>query len=253
MQCGFPWLLVLSFLSLSCSSSNERPQPIPQDARPTSPTPAPTVPKAAEPVVVDPLTVVNDIPVFILRGATGKATVGVVLHGHCSHGQGFLQAFQFAAAAAGPFIALQGDLPCGKGVFRSWSSDVRATDRRIGAALTQYLGTTQLPAEILLFGSSQGANVALALARRFPEKYTRLVLMGVYQSSSASGLQRLRDVHFVVGQDENPWPSRTTAQHLRAAGVRTGFTRILGAGHADFHGQGDRLMSQIFRDWGLVA
>ena len=201
------------------------------------------------PVVVKPLEVQGDLPVFALQSGRVGGVVGVVLHGHCGHGLGFLQAFQFGAAEAGQFVALQGDRPC-HGALRSWSLDVVATDRRIDAALRTYLGGT-LPETVVLIGSSQGVKLAVALAQRFPKKYTRIVALGAFEQYRATGLSGLKSAHFFVGEHENPWPTRGTQQHWSQAGINVGFTVIEGAGHSDWHGRGNPLISRVFKGWGL--
>jgi len=202
------------------------------------------------PVQVNTLSVADDLPVFGLQSGRAEGVVGVVLHGHCGHGLGFLQAFQFAAADAGRFLALQGDRPC-HGALRSWSLDVAATDRRIDHALRAYLGETP-PATLVLVGSSQGAKLAVALARRFPKKYTRLVLLGAFETYSASGLSGLASAHFFVGEHENAWPTRETVRQWNLAGIHAGFTLIEGAGHADWRGRGNPLISELFESWSLA-
>src|SRR5512147_1798521 len=231
------WMSVLIILFVGEACQKRAPaQPRRVIPAPTTPLPAATPPPV--PVVVETMPMSGDLPVFVLRGATGHEAVGVVLHGYCGHGLGVLQEFQFAAAKAGPFISLQGDRPCGNGALRAWSLDVAATNRRIDAALSSYLGTAP-PAEVVLFGSSQGAVLAMGLARRYPEKYRRLILMGVFKADTAPGLGQLDNAHFLVGQYENPWPSRLTAQQLRRVGVKTGLSTVAGAGHSAFRGDGN--------------
>src|SRR6478609_728914 len=141
--------------------------------------PLPSISSAEPPryVSVETLPVPGDQPIFVLRGADPrKKAVGVVLHGWCGHGMGVLQAFAYAAADSGRFLALQGDHHCGNGPLRGWSNDTEALDRRIDAALEEYLGS-EPPSEIVLMGASQGVDRAIALARRFPSKYRRLILL----------------------------------------------------------------------------
>src|SRR5262245_62134991 len=51
-------------------------------------------------------------PIYVLRGHREGSTPIVVLHGMCSHAQGYAQAFQFSAAKKGIVVAPQGDKPC---------------------------------------------------------------------------------------------------------------------------------------------
>jgi predicted esterase len=222
-------------------------------SRPTSfrVAPARSVPSAPESapsvrnVFVDTQEVPQDQPVFALRGGRPDGAVGVVLHGWCSHGMGFLQAFQWSAAEGGRFIALQGDHRCGSGPLRGWSPDVVALDRRIDAALRVYL-EREPPTELVLIGSSQGVELAVGLARRFPQKYRRLVLASGPSPIGAGGLQQLSGAFLLSGQYEGSAAMRKSRDALRRAGIPAELRVVSGAGHADFHGQGDPLLREAF-------
>lgn len=96
--------------------------------------PAPPVPPPPDPPVeVVPLDVPGDLPAFFLHGKAGTTQRMVFLHVRCGHAQGYVQAFQFAAAKRGSVLALQGDVPCG-GAYRRWTVDAEVQDRRIAAA-----------------------------------------------------------------------------------------------------------------------
>jgi len=194
---------------------------------------------------VDTLPVPGDQPVFVLRGGREDGAVGVVLHGWCSHGMGFLQAFAFAAAEVGQFIALQGDHHCGSGPMRGWTNDVVGLNRRIDAALRAYLGHDP-PAEVLLVGSSQGVERAVDLARRFPGKYRRLVLGSGPHEVTAAGLSQLSGAYFLVGEHEGHGVARRSQAALSRAGVRAELKIIEHAGHSDFQGQGNPLLKDAF-------
>jgi pimeloyl-ACP methyl ester carboxylesterase len=237
-------LALLGFYSatLGCSSgaAPERAAPALERSTATAATVQPP-----RQVFVDTLAVPGDQPVFTLRGGRETGVVGVVLHGWCSHGMGFLQAFQWSAADVGRFIALQGEHHCGGSAMRGWSNDDVGLDRRIDAALRAYLGG-EIPPEILLVGSSQGADRAVALARRFPAKYRWLILSSGPSEISAAGLSRLSGAYFFVGQHEGRAVMQRSAAALRRAGIRSELRVIDGAGHADFHGQGDPLLKRAF-------
>jgi predicted esterase len=192
---------------------------------------------------------VDDVPVFVLRGAADRPMVGVFLHGYCTHGMGYLQAFQFAAAEVGPFIALQGDVRC-PGPFRAWSGDIRAIDRRIDAALQAYIGRTA--PEIVLVGSSQGADRAVGLARAFPGKYRHLILQSGAAPVPPSLVPEVSAAYLLVGQNEGQQAMRTTADLWRRAGRRVALTVVERTGHADFGGRGDPLMREAFQFVGVA-
>ncbi len=256
LQRSILWLLCIGLLACEASPSGQgaakaRTDAASATASETKPPPVKPKPKPREQVVVESLAIDGDMPVFALKGGRRDGIVGVVLHGHCGHGLGFLQAFQFGAAAAGQFISVQGDRRCGTGALRAWSADTALTHQRIETALQRYIG--KMPDEVLLVGSSQGAQVAFALARQFPDTYTRLVLLGTFKENKARGLSHLKSVHFFVGEHENPWPSRLSANNLERAGVNAGVTIIEGAGHSDWHGRGNSLIRELFRDWQLLS
>jgi hypothetical protein len=235
-------------LALSIGCARNPGDPVPQQAPPLARPPVAVrpAPERVEPVKTVPLDVPGDQPVFALRGVKpGARAVGVFLHGFCSHGQGLLQAFEHAAAEAGHFIALQGDLRCGFEPMRAWSGDPVAIDRRIDAALRAYLGAEHR-AEVVLGGSSQGVERAVLLARRFPNKYRRLILLSGPKQVSPTGLSQLEGAYFFAGENENVWPSRLSADRFRRAGLRTEFFAIPNAGHSDFGGQGNPLMRKAF-------
>jgi pimeloyl-ACP methyl ester carboxylesterase len=241
---AFCWVLALALGACSATERDGGP-PLPRAPtaeQRTAPAPAAQVRR----VVVERLDVPGDQPVFALRGSApeGRA-VGVFLHGHCGHGLGYLQAFQFAAADVGRFIALQGDVRCGSGALRAWSGDPVALDRRIDRALRTYLGH-EPPPELVLGGSSAGTSSALALSRRFPGKYRRLVLNSAFRELSPSGLQRGVRAYFFAGEDEDWWPTRLSAERWRAAGLQVELRLIPNAGHSDFAGEGNSLMREAF-------
>lgn len=225
----------------------------PPRAAPASKSPPPPQVVAApapRQVFVDTVAVPGDQPVFTLQGARESGVVGVVLHGWCSHGMGLLQAFQTVAADVGQFIALQGDHHCGAGPMRGWSGDIVGLDRRIDGALRAYLGR-EPPTQVVLIGSSQGAERAVDLARRFPLKYRWLVLASGPQPIAARGLAGLAGAYFFVGEHEGRGPMQLSREAFVRAGLRAELQVIAGGGHADFHGQGDPLLKAAFGFLGL--
>jgi predicted esterase len=202
-------------------------------------------------VFVESLPVAHDQPIFVLRGADPrKKAVGVVLHGWCGHGLGVLQAFAHAAADAGQFLALQGDHQCGSGPLRGWTNDTEGLDRRIDAAFRQYQGG-EPPAEVVLMGASQGVERAIALARRFPARYKRLILLSGPTAQPPAGLSGLAGAFLLVGQNENQRPTREMAARWKNAGIAVQLRIIAHAGHADFGADADPLMREAFRFLGV--
>lgn len=218
---------------------------------PPAPLPAISPPDPPRYVSVETLPVPGDQPIFVLRGADPrKKAVGVVLHGWCGHGLGVLQAFAYAAADAGQFLALQGDHQCGNGPLRGWTNETVGLDRRIDAAFRQYLGG-EPPSEVVLMGVSQGVERAIALSRRFPAKYKRLILLSGPSAQPAAGLSSVAGAFFLVGQNENQRPTREMAARWKNAGIPVELRIVAHAGHADFGADADPLMREAFRFLGV--
>lgn len=136
---------------------------------------APRAP-AVDPVRIETLAG-STPPIFVLRGGPVGPEKLVFLHGMCGHGLGYAQSFEHSAARRGMLIAPQADVPCGSGPFARWSKDIAALDQRITTAFRE-LGYAEPIEDIVVIGYSQGATRAEALAREYPTRYTRLVLMG---------------------------------------------------------------------------
>ena len=81
------------------------------------------VPASALPVEARTVPVPGALPAFAVTGPHRACPQLVFLSGMCSHGLGYIQAFQFAAHEHGGIMALQGDIDCGNGVFRKYVAD----------------------------------------------------------------------------------------------------------------------------------
>jgi pimeloyl-ACP methyl ester carboxylesterase len=210
----------------------------------TRPPPSPpSRPSPPSPVFVETVAVPGDLPVFAVRGARG-ATPIAFLHGMCSHGLGYLQSFQYAAAERGPAIALQGDLPCGAGPESRWTFDVEEIDRRIVAAF-EATGIDVTAKEIVLIGYSEGASRAEAIAARWPERYSRVVLIGAPRTPSAKKLAGVRAAVMMAGERDNHGVMREGDKALRAARIPSTFILIPGARHGEL-GDGEKVMGEAF-------
>jgi pimeloyl-ACP methyl ester carboxylesterase len=165
----------------------------------------------------------------------------------CGHGLGYAQSFQFSAAAKGRLIAPQGDVVCGKGPWAMWSADLPALDRRITAAF-RALGEAEPIDDIVAIGYSQGATRAEALARRWPERYTRLILMGAPRATSARGLSELKSAVMMAGERDRRDQMKAGARALAAAGVPATFMLIPEATHGAMGPEPERTMGSAL-DW----
>lgn len=185
-------------------------------------------------------------PVFVMRGTPRGAGRMAFLHGMCGHGLGYAQAFQFSAATKGTLIAPQGDVSCG-GPFSKWSGDVTALDARIVQTFQTLLPPDDA-AEVTVIGMSQGAERAVALARRYPQRYTRLISMDAPTALRPGELRTLRAAVMMAGERDRQDLMRQSAQALKASGVPVTFMVIPQAGHGAMGPTPEQTMGSAL-DW----
>jgi pimeloyl-ACP methyl ester carboxylesterase len=171
----------------------------------------------------------------------------VFLHGMCGHGHGYAQSFQHASARKGRMIAPQADVVCGAGPGAKWSQDVAALDARITTAFRS-LGHAEPIEDICVLGMSQGATRAAALARTFPERYTRLVSMGAPTQVQTTGLDGLRAAVLMVGERERKDLMRSSEKALQRKGVPAQSMIIPDADHAGMGPRPEETMAAAL-DW----
>jgi pimeloyl-ACP methyl ester carboxylesterase len=237
-------LLAAVALAVGC----ERPRDEVARATPRPPDPpGASAPPPQQQVVVEAFDVPGDLPAYVLRGASGSARM-VFLHGMCGHGQGYVQAFQFAAAKKGTVVALSGDTACGADpAWRTWTMDVDRIDARIRSAFDALGLPVAADEGVVLIGMSQGALRAEALAQRFPDRYTHAIFMGSPRPPRPAAVRRLRGAVVMAGEHEGTWVAARGAEALERAGVPSSFIAIPGAQHAQLL-EGERVMGEAL-DW----
>lgn len=186
-------------------------------------------PVSSGPVRVQALDPKAAQPVFVLLGPAGSHKL-VFLHGMCGHGHGYAQSFQHAAARRGRLIAPQADVLCGGGPWAKWSMDLEKLDQRIVQTF-EALGAKPPFEDIAVLGYSQGATRAEALARRYPQRYTRLVLMGAPSVTSAQGLGSLKSAVMMAGERDRQDKMKAGQRNLQAAKIPVTFLVLPGATH----------------------
>jgi pimeloyl-ACP methyl ester carboxylesterase len=191
-------------------------------------TPAASV--GAGPIRMEELVPDAGSPMFVMRGEPHGRERLVFLHGMCGHALGYAQSFQFSAARWGTLIAPQGDRICGKAPWALWSADIDALDARIVEAF-RALGEPLPIDDIVLMGYSQGATRAEALARKHPQRYTRLVLLGAPSATRANGLRALRGAVMMAGEHDRQDQMKAGVRALTAIGIPCTFIQIPEATH----------------------
>ena len=197
-----------------------------------------------EPVRVVPIDPDETPPVFVLRGAKGPRQI-VFLHGLCGHGQGYVQAFQYAAARYGVVVAPQGDVLC-EGPYRTWSGDVVKLDGRIARAFGA-LGVDE-PRDLAVIGYSLGATLAIRLARKWPERYTRLILIAAPAELTTTGLGAVRSTVMMAGELDRKDLMRAGARRFLSAGIPSTFIELPGARHGEMGKRAEPVMDEAL-EW----
>ncbi|HEY3499935.1 MAG TPA: alpha/beta fold hydrolase [Polyangiaceae bacterium] len=197
------------------------------------------------PIRIEALEQPNEPPVYVLRGGPRGPEKIVFLHGMCGHGQGYAEAFQRTAARRGTLIAPQADVPCGNGPWARWSKDLDALDARIVRAF-RALGAAEPIEDVIVIGYSQGATRAESLARTFPERYTRLVLMGGPYAAKAQGLEKLRGAVALAGDRDRLDLMQASAKVLKGARVPATFMLIPEATHGSMGAHPEQTMDEVF-------
>src|SRR5260370_35383222 len=114
-------------------------------------------------------------------------------------------------------IEPQGDRSCA-GPWASWSKDLDGLDARIVATFRS-LGAQGPIDDIVLIGYSQGATRAEAMARQWPERYTRLILIAAPTVASPHGLSSLRGATMMAGERARQDLMRTGISAFKAAAI----------------------------------
>ena len=183
----------------------------------------------AGPIRMEALDPAASPPTFVMRGSPRGTERMVFLHGMCGHALGYAQSFQWSAASKGTLIAPQGDRPCG-GPWSAWSKDIDALDARIVAAF-RALGHDDPIEGVVVIGYSQGASRAEALARKWPRRYDRLILMAAPTLVDPNGLSTLRGAVMMAGERDRQDLMRKGARVMNRAGVPSTFFVIPEATH----------------------
>ena len=235
------------------------PAPLPSGAReapapsvdsgpplPKNPPPLPPGVSPGEPVV---LKVPKDRPIHVIHADPGVRHAIVYLHGVCGDIYA-IRPWGDVVVKHGTMVALLGDGSCGKtsGRYR-WGSDTRALDARIDRALgvvKEARGGALDTDEVTVFGYSQGAGRAEALAKRYGDRYTRLVLAGLPAAPSAASFTRARSIAVVTGEREPTTIVDAGLEILRGASKRAELFVLPEAGHGQYGPDARRVLSEMF-------
>ena len=192
------------------------------------------------------MRVPGDLPAVVVNGETASPPRIVFLPGICSNVLGYVQSIQATAHAHGGLVGLDGDQPCGDGkVFRSFAWDATRLHARIEAALAA-AGHADVPREgLVLVGYSQGAALGEQLAARWPERYSRVVLIGAPTEPSAASFARSRAVATMSCQRDVPWKMKEASARIARARVPSSYFEMPGCTHG-MMGDAERVFEETF-------
>ncbi|MBX3199625.1 MAG: hypothetical protein KF894_15935 [Labilithrix sp.] len=198
---------------------------------------------------IEAVDVASDRRALVAPGAAGGEPERpiVFLHGMCTESRPSVEAWAGGAREIGTVIALDGDAACPNGGGRTWSTDIAALDARIDAAIDAVSAADGLALDagkLVVVGESMGASRAVALATRFPAKYTRLVLVGGPETPTRAALPDVKAVALLAGEKEPQEKMQKGAANLAKAGAETRFWELAGAVHGAYGDDGPRTMGE---------
>lgn len=174
----------------------------------------------------------------------------VYLHGMCG-GSTAADPWVHHATAHGTFVVVRADVPCTDRPGFKWPAEPEKIEARIQKALAlvqEQRGGRLDTEEVVLIGYSQGAHRAEMLARKYPEKYKRLVLGGPPTSAEPSLLKQAARIAVFGGQLEDFSHMQRGQRALQQAGIPSRYYTLPQAYHGDYGPEGPRMMKEII-DW----
>ncbi len=215
-----------------------------------SATPPPTEPPPPpQPAVVERVAVPGDLQASVVRGPDGAPPRIVFMPGVCSNAYAYLHEFPEAARAHGGIVAIEGDRPCGpsENGFHSFSWDPAHQRARLEAALAA-AGVDTIPREgLTLVGYSAGAAIGELIVQLWPERYSRVVLIGSPVDPSVVHLGAARGVVTMSCSLDVPARMRGAAKRLTARGIPATYLEMPGCYHGMI-ADGERVFAAAF-DW----
>lgn len=213
--------------------------------------------EAASPVAELPATLevgrfhslqVDQGQIEVLHAPAAIRRALIYLHGACGDIHA-AKAFTDVLQRYATLIALRGERSCGRADRYYWSGRVEPLMQRIDQALD---AVASLRAglldtrEVVLFGYSQGSQVAQLLTERWPERFPEVILGGVPSTPSVSALRHARSVALIGGSRELLTPMRRGAWLLEHNQIRTQLFVLKGARHGSFGSTPSQDLARVF-------
>lgn len=196
------------------------------------------------------IQVPKDQPVFVVPGDTGKRSVIVYLHGRCGDPLAGINAFPEASSQRGTMISVQADEPCPNNPQRRrWGADLRAIQTRIDAAISAVAAQREGgldTSELTLIGYSEGALRAEQIAKKYPSRYPRVVVIGSPVTPSATSFANVKAVITMVGELDRQDLMRAGYADIEKSGKPVRFMQLPGVGHGKYGADGNRVLDEAF-------
>jgi len=190
----------------------------------------------------------EDPPIFGVAPVSSDAARAtfVYLHGVCGLTMNGCGHF---ASAPGWLVCPQANSTCANG-GASWAGSVEekiaSVDRALDAAHARWPESARAP--VVLVGFSQGAYVAMDIARARPGRYAGLLLLGADTGSAVDRIRaaRVARVGLVCGAYDMMFPKmRDTPQVLALFGVSARFASLGHVGHTYVGGGNDAVLTSM--------
>lgn len=186
--------------------------------------------------------------VEVLHASAELRRALIYLHGACGDIHA-ANAFADVVTRYATLIALRGERSCGRVGRYYWNGRAAALMLRVEQAL-QAVSEARAglldTREVVLFGYSQGSQVAQLLTERWPERFPEVILGGVPSTPSVPALRNARSVAIIGGSNELLTPMRGGVWLLEHNQVRTQLFVLDGAPHGSFGDTPNQDLERVF-------
>lgn len=204
-----------------------------------------------EPAEVQKVPVPRDVPAYVLTGEATPRRPLVYLPGRCGDAFAAIKSWPETAKKYGTLVVVQGDEPCPGSSRRRWSGSAQRIHARLGAAMTAASEAIEGGLEheqLTLIGYSEGAARAELLAKVFPDRYQRVLLLSGPREPSPVSVRGAKAVVTMAGGREDRRAIERGTRAMQKAGLAARFFVLPGARHGEYGPQGARVMDEAL-DW----
>ena len=242
------------------STVSARPPALVASSRPGTPLPSPPavppeLPPGLIPRVRTRVEVPGDRPLYVYHAPATEQRVIVYLHGVCGNVHA-VDSWVEEATSYATLVAMLGDSPCAHRPGRyAWETGVSRLFERLEAALgvvrAERGGLLDLDRPIL-FGYSQGAARAEALAAQYPNRFPLVILGSPPTPPDAAQLGACRRVALLVGGEEDRRSLIAAREDLDRAQIDSQLFVLPHAHHGQYGPEAPRVVGSLL-DWLMSA